>query len=341
MHKKYMRRCIQLAKMGEGNVAPNPMVGSVIVYNDQIIGEGYHRKYGQAHAEVNAINSVMDKSLLSKSTIYVSLEPCSHTGKTPPCSDLIISYQIPNVVVGSIDTFSEVNGNGVKRLRENGINVTTGILEYECRELNKRFFTFHEKKRPYIILKWAQTRDGFIDKRRVNNEKGMNWISAPETRSLVHLWRSHEMGIMIGRKTAETDSPQLNVRDVVGKSPIRIIIDPQLSLDYEYTRNQNKAKTIVINSVKSEKSGTVDFLRPKNLEIPTILSELWKLDIQSILVEGGANTLQQFIISNSWDEIRIIEGEGFFLEGLKAPIVNRLPNNIVEFGKDKIFEYWK
>jgi len=341
IHNKYMRRCITLAKKGEGYVAPNPMVGAVIVFEGKIIGEGYHQKFGDVHAEVNAINSVKDKTLLSKSTIYVSLEPCAHHGKTPPCSDLIVLHKIPNVIIGSKDTFSKVNGKGIERLKKNGTNVVTGILESECRDLNRRFFTFHERKRPFIVLKWAQTKDGFIDKKRIEGETGINWISAPETRSLVHLWRSHEMGIVIGRKTAETDNPQLNVRDIVGENPIRIILDAQLSLEKLYTSEKYPAKTIVINAVKSEKNKFIEYLKLPNLEITNILKALWELNIQSILVEGGANTLQQFIISNTWDEIRIIEGQGLFYEGVKAPTVNRLPNNKINFGKDKIYVYQK
>ncbi len=224
-----MRRCLQLAKMGEGNVAPNPMVGAVIVCNHKIIGEGYHQEFGGPHAEVNAINSVKDKSLLAKSTIYVSLEPCAHHGKTPPCSDLIVEHKIPKVVIGSQDTFSKVNGKGIKKLEANGCQVTCGVLEKECRKLNKRFFTFHEKKRPFVILKWAQTKDGFLDKKRNEGEKGIHWITAPETRSLVHLWRSKEMGVLVGRQTAAVDDPKLNVRDVTGKNPVRIILDSQIN----------------------------------------------------------------------------------------------------------------
>ena len=336
-----MRRCIELAKKGEGNVAPNPMVGAVIVYNNKIIGEGYHQNYGGPHAEVNAINSVKDKSVLDKSTIYVSLEPCAHYGKTPPCCDLIVFHKIPNVVIGSIDSFSEVNGKGLRRLAENGVNIKTGVLESECRNLNKRFFTFHEKKRPFIVLKWAQTKDGFIDKKRQEGETGINWISAPETRSLVHIWRKNEIGIVIGKKTAETDNPQLNVRDVAGKNPIRIILDPQLSLEKQYTSENYPARTIVINTIKTEKIKQVDYLKLPNLEISSVLNALWELNIQSILVEGGANTLQQFIISNTWDEIRIIEGTACFENGLKAPIVHGLPSNQLKFGRDKIYFYYK
>jgi diaminohydroxyphosphoribosylaminopyrimidine deaminase / 5-amino-6-(5-phosphoribosylamino)uracil reductase len=336
-----MRRCIELAKKGEGNVAPNPMVGSVIVYNGQIIGEGFHQKYGEAHAEVNAINSVKDKSLLKQSTIYVNLEPCAHHGKTPPCSDLIITNKIPHVVIGSKDTFSKVNGKGIERLKQNGVEVDTGVLEKECRFLNKRFFTFHEQKRPYVILKWAQTRDGFIDKKRGRNEKGVNWISTPETRSLVHSWRSHEMGILVGRKTIENDNPKLNVRDVHGNNPIRIILDPNLKLKLDEKSGNDIAKTYIINTLLSEKHDEIEWVQLKDMGISAILEAIWELTIQSIMVEGGSHTLQQFIDSNAWDEIRIIEGESFFKEGLKAPIIDLQPTKKMQFGKDNIYYYQK
>lgn len=336
-----MARCIELAKKGQGYVAPNPMVGSVIVYDDQIIGEGYHKEYGSAHAEVNAINSVEDKNLLSKATIYVSLEPCAHFGKTPPCSDLIIANKIPKVVIGSIDPFSAVNGKGIQKLMDSGIDVTTGILEKECLVLNKRFFTFHEKKRPYIILKWAQTKDGFIDKIRSEGETGINWITQPETKSLVHLWRSQEMGILVGRQTVEVDNPQLNVREVFGKDPLRILLDPQLKLNYNDMANKFSARTMVLNTVETKTVNQIDFIQLKSLEVAEILHSLWENEIQSVIIEGGTFTLQQFLSSDAWDEIRILEGVNNFNTGLKAPTVNQIPQKITNFGKDTIFQFWK
>lgn len=329
-----MRRCIDLALKGDGSTAPNPMVGAVIVYKDKIIGEGYHQKYGESHAEVNAIKNVQDKTLLSKSTIYVSLEPCGHFGKTPPCADLIIENKIPHIVIGSKDPFSMVNGKGIDRLNANGLKVEFGILEQECRELNKRFFTFHEKKRPYVVLKWAQTKSGFFDRTRKENETGVNWISAAETKSLVHLWRSKEMGILIGRKTAEIDNPKLDVRAISGKNPIRIILDSDLKLKSEKI---TQSKTILLNTKKTEKLGEIDYLKLSDLNIETILDELWRQEIQSILVEGGADTIQRFIDSEIWDEVRIIEGETDFSDGLKAPKFCKKASTIKHFGTDTIY----
>ncbi|MFA7274636.1 MAG: bifunctional diaminohydroxyphosphoribosylaminopyrimidine deaminase/5-amino-6-(5-phosphoribosylamino)uracil reductase RibD [Crocinitomicaceae bacterium] len=339
--EKYMARCIELAKKGQGYVAPNPMVGSVIVYEDRIIGEGYHQEYGTAHAEVNAINSVKDKNLLSKSTLYVSLEPCAHFGKTPPCSDLIIANKIPNVVIGSIDPFSAVNGKGIQKLKDNGIDVTTGVLEKECQVLNKRFFTFHEKKRPYIILKWAQTKDGFIDKTRTDGEIGINWITQPETKSLVHLWRSQEMGVLVGRQTVAIDNPQLNVREIYGKDPVRILLDSQLKLDYQHMANKFSARTIVLNTVETKTVGQIDFIQLKSLDVTEILHSLWENEIQSVIIEGGTFTLEQFLSKDAWDEIRVLEGINIFNDGLKAPTIHRIPQKITNFGKDTIFQFWK
>jgi len=336
-----MARCIELAKKGQGYVAPNPMVGSVIVYEDRIIGEGYHQEYGTAHAEVNAINSVKDKNLLSKSTLYVSLEPCAHFGKTPPCSDLIIANKIPNVVIGSIDPFSAVNGKGIQKLKDNGIDVTTGVLEKECQVLNKRFFTFHEKKRPYIILKWAQTKDGFIDKTRTDGEIGINWITQPETKSLVHLWRSQEMGVLVGRQTVAIDNPQLNVREIYGKDPVRILLDSQLKLDYQHMANKFSARTIVLNTVETKTVGQIDFIQLKSLDVTEILHSLWENEIQSVIIEGGTFTLEQFLSKDAWDEIRVLEGINIFNDGLKAPTIHRIPQKITNFGKDTIFQFWK
>ena len=244
---KFIRRCLDIAVKAEGSTAPNPMVGSVIVYKGKIIGEGYHRKYGEHHAEVNAINSVKDKSLLDKSTIYVSLEPCSHYGKTPPCASLIVSMGIPNVVIGTKDTASHVSGKGIKILKDAGCNVTLGVLEKECKELNKRFFTFHEKNRPYIILKWAQTKDGFIDV--IRNEVSPaqpTWITNNLSKALVHKWRSEEQSILIGTNTARIDNPSLTTRNWKGKNPLRIVLDRTLELDHQLNLFNISAETLII-----------------------------------------------------------------------------------------------
>jgi diaminohydroxyphosphoribosylaminopyrimidine deaminase / 5-amino-6-(5-phosphoribosylamino)uracil reductase len=240
IHQKYIKRCIELAKNGLGTTYPNPLVGSVIVYNEEIIGEGWHRKSGEPHAEVNAINSVKDKSLLSKSTIYVSLEPCSHFGKTPPCCDLIIANKIPNVVIGTIDPFAKVSGSGIKKLIEAGKNVTIGILEDECKELNKRFFTFHTKKRPYIILKWAESSAGFIAPIFKEKQEPI-WITNSFSRQLVHKWRSEEQAILVGTQTVLDDNPKLNTRDWNGQNPIRIILDRtgKISEDYHIKKSKD------------------------------------------------------------------------------------------------------
>jgi diaminohydroxyphosphoribosylaminopyrimidine deaminase/5-amino-6-(5-phosphoribosylamino)uracil reductase len=337
----FMQRCIELARLGEGNVAPNPMVGAVIVLNGKIIGEGYHREYGQAHAEVNAVNSVLDKDSLKEATIYVSLEPCAHFGKTPPCADLIVHHHLKKVVIGCLDTFSEVSGKGIKRLKDAGIEVVEGVLEKECRNLNKRFFTFHEKKRPYIILKWAQTQDGFLDKNREVASKGVNWISSPETQILVHQWRSEEQAILVGRKTVENDNPSLTVREVDGKNPIRILIDSQLKISSDSNIFNSEAKTIILNKIKSEVSANCQWVKLPELTTASILEALYELNIQSVFIEGGSKTLQHFIIDNSWDEARVIVGNTTFKDGLKAPKINDLPVEKFSFSTDKIYIYSK
>jgi diaminohydroxyphosphoribosylaminopyrimidine deaminase/5-amino-6-(5-phosphoribosylamino)uracil reductase len=329
IHEKYLKRCIELAKNGLGTTYPNPLVGSVIVFEDQIIGEGWHQKAGKPHAEVNAIHSVKDKSLLAKATIYVSLEPCSHFGKTPPCSDLIIVNKIPNVVIGTVDPNEKVAGKGIQKLLEAGIHVTIGMLEDKCCELNKRFFTFHKKKRPYIILKWAETADGFIApnenlrKTLNDNEQKPVWITNPYSRQLVHKWRSEEQAILVGTQTVLDDNPSLNVRDWKGNQPIKIVLDRQNRLDEGLAVFNSKEKTIVISEAKktfkNEKciSEAVNFKENLAQEICTIL---FKNNIQSVIIEGGARTLQLFMDANLWDEARIFKGANSFLEGTKAPI---------------------
>lgn len=339
----YMRRCIDLAQLGSGLVAPNPMVGSVIVYNDKIIGEGFHKEFGGNHAEVNAILAVKDKSLLKKATIYVNLEPCSHFGKTPPCADLLIHHQFKKIVIACKDVNLEVAGKGIEKLKAAGIEVVLGVLEKEALALNKRFFTFHSKKRPYIILKWAQTKDGFIDKLRSENDKNsINWISSPETQTIVHQWRSEEQAILVGRKTIENDNPSLTVRNVKGKNPIKVILDPNIelkSLNYSIF-NDTSARILILNKTVSKQIGNIKYIKINTFNLKEILHSLFKENILSVLVEGGKITLQHFVAENFWDEMRVIEGNTFFKSGLKAPKIDILPTKIDSFSKDKIYHYF-
>ena len=332
----YMRRCLQLASMGSGKVAPNPMVGSVIVHEGQIIGEGYHQEFGGPHAEVHAIEAVENKDLLKGSTLYVNLEPCSHYGKTPPCADLIIQYKIPRVFIGRLDSHSKVNGQGVKRLIENGVDVNIGFLEEECKDLNRRFYTFHEKQRPFVLLKWAQSKDGFIDIDRSNSEKGIHWITQPETKSLVHLWRSEESAIIVGRKTIENDDPSLTVREIKGTNPIRIILDPKNKLHSKYKAFDQEAQTmqIIAGPAKEQYQKCIE---PYNLN--EIMKVLFNEGISSVLVEGGKSTLEHFINSGLWDEARILVGVEDLESGNKAP---EAPGELYQeysFGKDIVKVY--
>jgi diaminohydroxyphosphoribosylaminopyrimidine deaminase / 5-amino-6-(5-phosphoribosylamino)uracil reductase len=308
-HEKYMQRCIDLAKNGLGTTYPNPLVGSVIVYKDEIIGEGWHRKAGEPHAEVHAINSVKNQSLLSQSTIYVSLEPCSHFGKTPPCSDLIIDKNIPNIVIGTVDPFAQVSGNGIQKLKDAGRKVTVGILENECHQLNKRFFTFHTKKRPYIILKWAESADGFIAPLHKQKQEPF-WLSNIYSRQLVHKWRSEEQAILVGTQTVIDDNPSLTVRDWNGSHPIRIVLDQNHKISKESSIFDNQAQTILLS--KNE----IDYSKKIGVQIAEFL---FNKGIQSVIIEGGAQTLQTFIDENSWDEARIFKGVSSLHQGIKRP----------------------
>jgi diaminohydroxyphosphoribosylaminopyrimidine deaminase/5-amino-6-(5-phosphoribosylamino)uracil reductase len=317
--EQYMSRCIQLARLGGGDVAPNPMVGAVLVYEDKIIGEGFHKKYGEAHAEVNCINSVLpeNKILIEKSIIYVSLEPCSHYGKTPPCSDLIIKNNIKKVVIGCKDSYEEVAGRGIQKLQNAGVEVVVGVLENECRDLNKRFFCFHEKGRPYIILKWAQSSNGKIG--ALNDERIL--ISNDHSNRLVHKWRSEEAGILIGTATAQKDNPSLTTRLWPGKNPVRIIIDNQLKLSAKLNLFDLQADTIIFNKIKNTIEGNLQFIKLENDNyMQQLLHSLYEMNIQSILVEGGSKTLQSFIDASLWDEARIITNEQMIIEnGITAP----------------------
>lgn len=325
VHEKYMRRCLELAALGMGNVSPNPMVGAVIVYNDRVIGEGYHQKYGEAHAEVNAVKQVVDKysdhaELLSRSTIYVSLEPCAHYGKTPPCADLIIKHRIQQVVVGCRDPFEQVNGRGIEKLLAAGIEVTTGVLEDECKWLNRRFFTRVQKHRPYVILKWAQTADGYF----APADGSQFWITGSASRKLVHQWRGEEDAILVGTNTVTADNPQLNVRYASGKSPKRVVIDRQLKLNDSLNVFDQSVETLVFNALKTDINGKNKYiaLEDFNNYVPQyILYQLYLQDIQSVIIEGGEYTLSKFIEAGLWDEARIFTGPSALEHGIKAPSV--------------------
>ena len=302
IHEKYISRCIDIAKNGLGTTAPNPMVGCVIVYGEKIIGEGFTSPYGGAHAEVNAINSVKDKSLLKEATLYVTLEPCSHYGKTPPCSNLIIEHGIPNVVIGCVDDNEKVAGQGISKLRESGCNVTVGVLEKECKEHHKRFFTFHNQKRPYIILKWAETADGFIAPSHKKEQQPV-WITNQYSRQLVHKWRTEEQAILVGRNTVLEDNPSLTTRDWEGKHPIRIVLDKNETLSKDFKIFDDISETLLIKETSAK----------------NICDSLFEAKINSVIIEGGSKTLQLFIDSKLWDEARVFIGKSVFKEGIKAP----------------------
>ncbi|WP_038530860.1 bifunctional diaminohydroxyphosphoribosylaminopyrimidine deaminase/5-amino-6-(5-phosphoribosylamino)uracil reductase RibD [Formosa agariphila] len=309
IHEKYINRCIEIAKNGLGTTRPNPMVGCVIVLNNSIIGEGFTSPYGGPHAEVNAIQSVTDKSLLKQATLYVTLEPCSHFGKTPPCSDLIIKYNIPKVVIGTIDDNSLVAGQGIKKLKSAGCDVTVGVLEAECKNHHKRFFTFHNKKRPYIILKWAESADGFIAPKSKDEQKPV-WITNTYSRQLVHKWRAEEQAILVGGNTVLQDNPSLTVRDWAGLQPTRIVIDTHNNLPEDVAVFNTTAKTIRLTEAGLNTS----------LPLATQICErLHEHEVTSVIIEGGSKTLQTFINENLWDEARVFYGTNQFLDGTKAP----------------------
>ncbi len=335
-HEKYIHRCIELAKNGIGTARPNPSVGAVIVYNDKIIGEGFTSVYGDNHAEVNAIAAVKNKELLHKATIYVTLEPCAHFGKTPPCANLIVKHKIPNVVIGSIDTNSLVAGKGIAILKEAGCNVVVGVLDDECKEQHKRFFTVQNKKRPYIILKWAETQDGFIAPETKDEQKPV-WISNNYSQQLVHKWRAEEHAILVGTTTVIADNPKLNVRSWFGNNPIRVVLDKSLRIPENLNVLDGSVKTIVICDQKSFQSEVknenfsnkkasqqlikecIDF---SSRVAEQIIEVLQKHKIQSIIIEGGRQTLQTFIDANLWDEARFFVGENNFKVGVKGPKIS-------------------
>ncbi len=341
-HQLYMHRCLELARPGAGHVAPNPMVGSVLIYEDRIIGEGYHQQYGQAHAEVNCINSVKeeDKSFIDKSVIYVSLEPCAHFGKTPPCADLIIKNKIPTAVVGCRDPFEQVDGKGIEKLENAGIKVIIGILENECKELNKRFFTFHIYKRPYIILKWAQSKNQKI----ANADFSRVLISNAYSNRLVHKWRSEEFAIMVGTNTALYDNPTLNARHWTGPDPVRLVVDMNLRLPNDLQIFDNKQKTVILNSFKHEEQENVLYYKlNENVSfVASLLKDCYEFKIQSILIEGGTKLLQSFIDEKLWDEARVIENSQLIIDnGLNAPVLSNHHLTASENISTDVISYYK
>ncbi len=336
----YMKRCLELAALGLGKTYPNPMVGAVLVYKNKIIGEGWHQKAGEAHAEVHAIASVKDTALIAKATLYVNLEPCAHLGKTPPCASLIVKHKIPKVVVGCIDHFSKVSGKGIEMMREAGISVTVGVLEKECKESHKRFFTFHNKKRPYIILKWAETTDGFTAP--LDQEKGKPfWITSPESKKRVHKWRTEEAAILVGTKTVELDNPSLTARLWKGEQPLRVVIDKSMKLNSSLNTFNNAAKTLVFTKeqIENTKTTTYQKINFKHTE-NELLNELYNREIHSVIIEGGTKTLQNFIDLNLWDEARVFIGKTKLKNGISAPKFNLEPWKIETISSD-ILKWYK
>lgn len=338
----YLRRCLELASLGIGNVSPNPMVGCVIVCDDKIIGEGYHAKFGAAHAEVNAVKTVFERFadqaplLLSKSTVYVSLEPCAHFGKTPPCADLLIRHQVKKVVIGNPDPFADVDGKGIEKLKAAGIEVISGVLEDAGTHLNRRFFTRIRKQRPYIILKWAKTADGFF----ATENNTQRWITGPLAKKIVHKWRTEEDAILVGKNTAIADNPQLNSRDWPGKNPIRILIDRDLQVPLNSNLYNDQAKTIIFNAQKTEVQGNIHFIQMEDMQFylpQKIAFQLYLMDIQSVIIEGGANLLNQFISNNLWDEARIFTSTTeTWGSGIRAPQINGILSDEIKLKTDTL-----
>lgn len=331
--EKYMRRCIQLAQNGLCNAAPNPMVGAVIVCDGKIIGEGYHVRCGEAHAEVNAIRSVKDESLLKRATIYVSLEPCSHYGKTPPCADLIIEKGIPRVVIGCQDPFSKVAGRGIQKLKEAGREVVTGVLEEECRHLIRRFITFHTQHRPYITLKWAESADGFIDLNRDGGKPVL--LSTAATSMLVHKKRAEHSAILVGTRTAELDNPSLTVRHWHGRSPVRLVLDRSLRLPASLRLFDGEVPTLVFTEQPHPPLPNVTYLtiNYRTDILPQIMHLLYERNLQSLLVEGGSFMLQSFINAGLWDEAFVEESPILLSSGVKAPEMS----NKISYAREQSF----
>ncbi|MBC7416931.1 MAG: bifunctional diaminohydroxyphosphoribosylaminopyrimidine deaminase/5-amino-6-(5-phosphoribosylamino)uracil reductase RibD [Pedobacter sp.] len=340
----YMSRCLDLARLAIADVSPNPMVGCVIVLDDVIIGEGYHKKFGEAHAEPNAVQAVFERygeqanEMLRQATVYVNLEPCAHFGKTPPCADLLVKHRVKKVVIGNRDPFSGVNGLGIDKLRSAGIEVVSNILEQECRALNIRFFTRIEKQRPYIILKWAETANGYF----APQDSTQSWISGNLARRLTHKWRAEEDAILVGKNTALIDNPELNVRDWIGNNPIRLLIDKNLQVPTSNLLFNHVAKTVIFNELKTEVIGNVHYIQMENMQFylpQKICFQLYLMDIQSFIVEGGMNLLNQFLSANLWDEARIFRSKAAWKDGLRAPQLRADFVETLNVGEDEFSIY--
>ncbi len=333
----FMQRALELAEYGRGTVSPNPMVGCVIVNEGRVIGEGYHQRYGGDHAEVEAIKSVKRPDLLSQSTVYVTLEPCSHWGKTPPCANLLIEKGVKKVVIAAIDSNPLVGGKGVQLLESAGIEVVTGLLETQSRWQNRRFFTQMEKKRPYIILKWAKTFDGFLARKDYSSK----WITNAQSRQLVHKWRAEEDSILIGKNTAKYDNPTLNVRDWTGNDPIRLLIDSRLELPDSLRVFDHSIPTICYNTLKSHIEPMLDYVKLSDtFSLEEILKDLSDRKIQSLIVEGGSYLLKKFIEAELWDEARVFTGKATFGEGITAPVLAESASETIQIQEDTLHIYY-
>ncbi|PWS28998.1 bifunctional diaminohydroxyphosphoribosylaminopyrimidine deaminase/5-amino-6-(5-phosphoribosylamino)uracil reductase RibD [Pedobacter yonginense] len=343
-HEFYIKRCLELAVLGIGNVSPNPMVGCVIVVDDKIIGEGYHQKYGEAHAEPNAVKAVIDRfgadaeTLLQQATAYVNLEPCAHFGKTPPCADLFVKHKLKKVVIGNRDPFSGVDGKGIEKLKNARIEVESGILDEECKYFNRRFFSRIQKQRPYIILKWAETANGYFS----TLDGHQKWISGALAKRLTHQWRTEEDAILIGKQTAIMDNPQLTSREWPGKNPVRLVIDKDLQVPQSNHIFNSAAKTIIFNEVKTDVIDNVHYIQMEDMHFylaQKIAFQLYLMDVQSVIIEGGANILNQFLTANLWDEARVFTAPNSWPNGLRSPIINGELREQIHIGLDKLSIY--
>ncbi|MCX7986958.1 MAG: bifunctional diaminohydroxyphosphoribosylaminopyrimidine deaminase/5-amino-6-(5-phosphoribosylamino)uracil reductase RibD [Bacteroidales bacterium] len=339
--EQYHFRCIDLAYNGLGHTAPNPLVGAVIFYKGKIIGEGYHSRFGGAHAEVNAINQIKNESILKNATLLVNLEPCSHFGKTPPCSSLIIEKKIKKVIIGDIDPFPKVSGRGVKMLQQANVEVAIGLRKADSRFINRRFFTFHEKKRPYIILKWAESYDGYLDKIRTSNEPPQ-WITNTYAKILVHKWRTQEQAILVGTNTVMMDNPQLTARYYYGKNPIRLILDRNNRLERNLNVFDQKAPTVIFSQKNNNQFlDHVQYVQIPFEDMPAeVMDYCFRNNIQSVIIEGGSKVLTSFITRNLWDEARVFKGDKVFEHGIAAPKIDCRPQYTLRLGNAMLAYYF-